>query len=510
VAVKVGDKVKSGQVIAELGKADLSADYLAAVAGWQMAKAQVAQAQANLDAQKFKKQDLLNGAKNEDVAVSQTQVDSAQKGLTDAETALKNVQAQADAGLNALNAKTDNSLSAAYDSAYDVVYHLTDPMFINANSDDPQLAFETPLNSPAKISAEMARLNAIKALGKMDADRKSLAPNYSNYADVFFRVDADLSIVKDYLDNLNNALNYTSPSNNFNQAAISADKSVVNGGITASNGSISALDALKLAIDLQIKVNQNNIFAAQTAVDQAQNALALAQGQLTLKKSSATANQLAMQNEQIKQAEGALSAALAQQTAAAANIAKSKAQLDNATIVAPIDGIITSVNLDPGEAVNANAPVIGLQSAGKFQVETYLPELYVGEVKAGDSAAVSFDAFGGDRIFTAKVIMIDPAAQMNNNTLAYRALLEFVNQETDIKTGLTANIKIITADDQNVLSVPQSSIIQNADKNFVITSAGERKEVTVGKTSGDGQIEILSGLSAGDSVADFGTLGAVK
>jgi RND family efflux transporter MFP subunit len=492
VSVKAGDKVKAGQVIAELEKNNINADY-------QAASAQVIQAQANLAAQQFKKQDMLNGAKSEDVAVSQTQVASAQKGLTDAETTLSNVQSQSDASLESLYAKIDNSLADSYNKSNDVVFHLTDGMFADSKSSNPKLAFATPLNGQAEYAAETGRAAAVNAVAKLDADRKAMKSDYSNYAEVFSSVDADLAVIASYLDGLNNALNYSTASNYFSQSAIDGDKSVVNGAITEINSSSSGLDALKQSVDLQIKVNKNNIFSAQAGVDQAQNGLNLANGQLTLKKSGSTAEELAMQDEAIKQASGALAAA-------AANVAKARAELNDATIVAPIDGVITSVNLEKGETVGAGVPVIGLQSSGKFQVETYLPEIYVGEVKVGDEAKVTFDAYGQDRNFSAKVLSIDPAAQLNDNTLAYRTLLQF-DQDGDIKTGLTANINITVANDKNVLSVPESSIIKNDDKSLVILASGEKREVTVGKTGGNGQIEILSGLTASDMVADFGTLG---
>jgi RND family efflux transporter MFP subunit len=491
VSVKAGDKVKAGQVIAELQKNNINADY-------QAANAQAIQAQANLDAQKFKKQDMLNGAKSEDVAVSETQTASAEKSLADAKTSLNNVQAQSDASLNSLYAKIDNSLADSYNKSGDVVLHLTDGMFTDSKSNNPKLAFTTPLNIQAEDAAETNRALAVMAVAKLDADRKEMKSDYSNYSEVFSNVDADLSVISKYLNSVSDALNYSAASNYFPQSAIDGDKSVVNGAITEINGSASSLDTLKQSVDLQIKVNKNNIFSAQAGVDQAQNGLNLANGQLVLKKSGATADQLAMQDEAIKQAYGAL-------VAASANIAKAKAEIDDATIVAPIDGVITSVNLEQGETVGAGAPVIGLQSSGKFQVETYLPEIYVGEVKVGDEAQITFDAYGQDRNFGAKVISVDPAAQMNNNTLAYRTLLQF-EQDADIKTGLTANIKITVANDKNVLSVPESSIIKNDDKNIVILASGEKREVKVGKT-GNGQIEILSGLTASDMVADFGTLG---
>jgi HlyD family secretion protein len=282
----------------------------------------------------------------------------------------------------------------------------------------------------------------------------------------------------------------------FPQSALDGDKSVVNGAIAEINAESTALDSLKQSVDLQIKINNNNIFAAQSGVDSAQNNLNLANGQLTLKKSGSTAEQLAVQDEAVNQAAGALAVAQA-------NVAKAKAELDDATIIAPMDGTITAVNLDPGETLGAGVPAIGMQSAGIFQVETFLPEIYVGEVNAGDEANLTFDTYGQDKKFGAKVISVDPAAKLHDNTLAYRTLLQF-DQAADIKTGLTANIQITVVNDKNVLSVPESSIIKNDDKNIVIMASGEKREVTVGKSSGDGRVEILSGLTAADSVADFG------
>jgi HlyD family secretion protein len=491
VNVKAGDSVQAGEIIAELDKADIYADYLSAAASRQSA-------QANLDSQKLKKQNMINGATTEDVAVSQTQVANAEKALIDAQTTSNNTKAQADASMDKLYAQIDTSLADAYNKSYDAVYNQTDSMFQDSSVGNPRLVFYTALDSQDKSTAESSRLVALGAIKQMDIDRKGLAADYSNYVDVFKKMDTDLGAISSYLNDLSDALSNTSPSSNYTSTEISAGKSVVSTAITAINSSTASLDSLKQSVDLQEKVNQNNLSSAQASVDQAQNALNLTKDQLTLKKSGSTSEELGMQDQAIKQAEASLNAA-------AASVAKVKTELDDAAITAPIDGTITSVNLDQGEAVSANAPVIGLESVGKFQVETYLPELNVGEVATGQSAKITFDAYGTDRVFDAKVVSVDPAAQSVNGILAYRTLLQFVNEDKDIKTGLTANIKILTADDHDVLSAPDSSIIKSADKSFVIMSNGERKEVTIGKSDGLGKVEILYGLSAGDNIADFGS-----
>jgi RND family efflux transporter MFP subunit len=493
VNFKAGDKVKAGQVIAELAKTDASADYLSAVAAWQMAKAQVAQTQAALDMQNFKKQDILKGAKSEDVNLSEIQ-------LADAKTNLANVQAKAQADLDALYAKLNNSLDDSYNNAHDALYLQTDAMFFDAET-NPRLIFFTPLNSQSGREAESNRLKAGLALKNLNADIKSLAYDCSNSAEVLAKAENDLEIIKNFLDSLNSALSNTSASSNFTPATISLYQGNVSVAISAVNSSIAILDNLNQSIILQNKANENAIFAAQSQVDQTQS-------QLALKKSGATGEQISIQDAAIKQAQAGLAAQNAQLTAAAANLAKAKSQLDKTSIKSPINGVIKSIDLDIGEVISPNIPVAVIQSAGKFQVETFVPELYIGEIKVGDSAAVSFDAYGFVRIFSAKVISVDPSAKEGESAPVYRALLEFDQEDSAIKSGLTANFKIIIAEEKDALTIPESSVIKDGDENFVIvdngTRTGEKREVTVGK-SGRGQILILSGLKEGESVADFGS-----
>jgi RND family efflux transporter MFP subunit len=494
VNFKAGDKVKAGQNIAELVKTDASADYLSAVAAWQMAKAQVAQTEAALNMQNIKKQDILKGAKNEDVNLSETQ-------LTDAKINLANVKAKAQADLDSLYAKLNNSLNDSYNKAHDALFLQTNVMFYDAESVNPRLTFLTPLNSQSGREAESERLKAGPALKDLDTDIKSLSPDYANNAEVLAKAEINLEIIKNFLDSLNSALSNTSANNVFTPATISLYQSNVSGAISGINNSLAALEGLNQAIILQNKVNENAIFSAQSQVDQAQS-------QLALKKSGATQEQVAIQDASIKQAQAGLAAQKAQLTAASANLAKAKAQLDKTSLKSPIDGVMKSIDLDIGEAISPNVSVAVILSAGKFQVETFVPELYIGEIKVGDRAAVSFDAYGTDRIFDAKIISIDPSVKDGEGAPVYRALLEFDKEDEAIKSGLTANVKIIIAEEKNVLTIPETSVIRDGDKSFVIidnsTKTGEKREVTAGK-SGRGQILILSGLQEGEQVADFGS-----
>jgi len=462
IKVKAGDVVKAGQVLVELDKKTLMANY--------------SQAQANLEIQQAKKQDLLAGAKNEDVAVSEASVQTAKNNLADAES-----KAQTD--LTNVYSQINNAFNDAYAKSYNAVYVQTNGMFDDNISDNPKLSFETPLDSNAKNEVEAKKVLANQAMTDIKIQLTSIAPDFSNYEEVLAQIEKDVALVQDFSNSLNYALQDTVGSVSFPDSLITGYKSSTNNAISSLNGVATSLNSLKQTIVLQKKNSAN-------AIDAAQNALDLANSQLTLKKSGATSAQINMQD--------------AQTAVAYASLQIAAAQLDKMSLKAPVDGIITNVDLDLGEIVSPNVPIVTMESNGKFQVETYLPEIYIGEIKAGSLAVVTFDAYGSDKKFDAKVISVDPATTIVDGSPSYRALLEFVNEDEAIKAGLTANLKILADKQTDVIMIPESAIIRQGEKSFVILESGERQEIVVGKTGDDNKTLVVSGLVEGEKVADFG------
>lgn len=190
-----------------------------------------------------------------------------------------------------------------------------------------------------------------------------------------------------------------------------------------------------------------------------------------------------------------------------ANVMGIQAQIDNGIITAPIDGTITLQNAKVGEAASAGVPLVSMISNGKFQIDVYVSEADIGKVKVGDSATVTLDAYGDAVPFQATVITVDPAETMVNGVGNYKVTLEFNNEDSRIKTGMTAEVDIFTATRTNVLAVPSNSIIKNGDNDFVLVPGGKgnpiQKQVTVGITGSNDYVEILSGLNEGDKIITF-------
>jgi RND family efflux transporter MFP subunit len=160
-----------------------------------------------------------------------------------------------------------------------------------------------------------------------------------------------------------------------------------------------------------------------------------------------------------------------------------------------------------GEVANAQSLVAEVISQAKFQVEANIPEADIAKVKVNDPAKVTLDAYGSDVIFEATVVKIEPSATIVEGVPTYKTTLQFQGDSDKIKSGMTANLDILTAQKENVLAVPYRAVIdQNGEKFVKILkdkNSIEERAVSVGLRGSDGNVEILEGLNEGEKVITF-------
>ena len=125
-------------------------------------------------------------------------------------------------------------------------------------------------------------------------------------------------------------------------------------------------------------------------------------------------------------------------------------------------------------------------------------------IKIGADAEVTVDAWPG-RSFSAKVKRVSPSIDRNSRTAAIEIILP--NKSGDLRTGMTARVRLTVAHKEQALTLPAGALKSDAGATYVmLKTAGEpeRREVQTGiKTSES--VEILSGLSEGDVVVVAGT-----
>ncbi len=177
--------------------------------------------------------------------------------------------------------------------------------------------------------------------------------------------------------------------------------------------------------------------------------------------------QLEAAQASLRAAEAALSVARAQLTAAEATVqqkqaalAQAQVDLDHTFIRAPVDGTVVARSVDVGQTVAASlqAPTLFLiaQDLTKMQVDTNVDEADVGKVALRQSAAFTVDAFPGER-FSGEVVQIRQAAQVVQNVVTYDAVVAVANPDLKLKPGMTANVKILVAQHDQVLLVPNAA-----------------------------------------------------
>ncbi|MDQ5958015.1 MAG: Biotin lipoyl 2 protein [Patescibacteria group bacterium] len=200
------------------------------------------------------------------------------------------------------------------------------------------------------------------------------------------------------------------------------------------------------------------------------------------------------------------SIAKAQLERAEAEVSKIDAEIGERVISAPFAGVVTAVNIDPGESASANASAISIMSAGELGVKVDLPEIDSIKVNIGDTATVTIDALDSELSLPARVVSVNRSETIVDGVPVYEARLAFDTKTEQIASGMTADVVITTGRKDNVLAVPARAVRYRTDGVPYVVTIGRggketEKEVALGLRSTDGYIEIKAGLLGGEQVA---------
>jgi len=153
----------------------------------------------------------------------------------------------------------------------------------------------------------------------------------------------------------------------------------------------------------------------------------------------------------------------AQAAAAQAQAALEQAQLnlDYTTIVAPIDGVVITRNVDIGQTVAASfaSPTLFLigEDLRKMEVDSNIPEADVGRLAAGMSATFTVDAYPGET-FRGTIREVRNSPQTLQNVVTYDAVIDVDNAARKLKPGMTANLSVIYADRAEVTKIANAAL----------------------------------------------------
>ena len=194
---------------------------------------------------------------------------------------------------------------------------------------------------------------------------------------------------------------------------------------------------------------------------------------------------------------------------AQARLALARASLARLRIVAPFSGIVGIRNVNVGDYLKDGADIVNLENIDTVYVDYRLPERYQALLRAGQKLRVELDALPG-RSFEARIEAIDPLIDANGRSVGVRARIG--NREGLLRPGMFARVTSVFKLRERALMIPEEAVVPLEGRLFAIlllpgaeqgALVSKRVEIKLGSRR-PGQVEILEGLKAGDTIVTAG------
>jgi RND family efflux transporter MFP subunit len=292
-----------------------------------------------------------------------------------------------------------------------------------------------------------------------------------------------------------------------------------------SQGALDAADLqtaqTNYAVDVQQYKNAQAALSLTVAGNYAQDIASakeqVREAQTNLVNQIANEKQVLLHRQQIQAAQDAVNAAKA-------TLAYDQEQVQYATVTAPFDGIVATRSIQPGQVASVGTALIEVVNVSTCYFQPTVSEEFYGDVNVGDRVRVRSDALPG-KTFVGRVAALFPSA--NTSTRVFSLRVDIPNPQNQLRPGMYARGQLTTAIHRNVVVIPQSALVTQAQTGLEAntTSSGDAsgttllpdqqvmlagpdnkavaQPVTVGLAAGD-RVEITSGLKPGDPLITTG------
>ena len=321
-------------------------------------------------------------------------------------------------------------------------------------------------------------------------------------------------VEKLYVD-INNVVRKGQPLAQLDQQEISDQVAAQSAQLAAAQANVSNFEAAleqdkvnAAAPDLpmyKITLDRNSEMVKQGLVPQQNLDNANRDYLAALNKRDGAKAQLGVDGAKLKQAR-------AQVAQSEASLKQLQEQLGYTTIVAPMDGVVLSRDVEIGDAVSSilvlgstATLVMTVGDTTEVYVKGKVDEADIAHVYLGQPARIKVESFR-DRYFQGKVTKISPMGVEKDNVTTFEVRVSINNPGGELKAQMTANAEILLDEHKGVLTVPENAVVYDNVKNTSVEipdkkeKEGKRKvPVKVGLSNGS-VTEILSGLKEGDQV----------
>jgi HlyD family secretion protein len=447
VTVQVGDRVEAGDTLLQLETTELERAVANAEQSLIIQEANLASLQAPSSAAEV-------ASAEASVASAQAQLDDLLAGPTEAEItgAAADVEA-AQADVAAASTRLNNAVNGAGDAEIQAA----------------QIALNKAQVAATQAVEQHTTILATIAEGSIPADRLEDAEAAAR-ANVL-QTEAQLAAAQETLDNLLNGDPNTVATS---QASLSV-------AVAQRNLAQAQYDLLLApASASQIAAAEANLVQAQATLDRLLRAPATAQ---------LTSAEVQVENARI-------------------SLERARLNLNNAILVAPFAGIITAVNVQPGEL--ASGILVEMMDSASLEVVLNVDEVDLSQISVGQETVVTLEAWPGEEI-AGQVNTIAPvsANQAGSSLVTYPVYLSLGATDLPIRVGMTANAELELARRENTLLVPNGAIQvdrTNGTYSVILVQTNEQGlplyetiPVTIGLRDSN-NTEIITGLEEGDEV----------
>jgi HlyD family secretion protein len=233
--------------------------------------------------------------------------------------------------------------------------------------------------------------------------------------------------------------------------------------------------------------------AAGVSLTQARNTYEIAQQHLNSLLKTAQAQEL-------KSAQGQLSAAKGKYQGA-------EAQLSYSEIRSPISGVVTDRPLYPGEMATAGTPLLTVMDLSHVIAKAHIPQPEAALLKVGDAAHITTPNL--EKPIPGKVAVVSPALDPNSTTV--EVWVDARNPNQGLKPGSSVTIIMLAQTIPDALTVPASALLTESDGTTSVMVVGNdsrahQRDVKTGVKQ-DNQVQIVSGVKQGERVVTAGAYG---
>lgn len=548
VNVQVGDVVQQGDVLAQLKTDDLQMDIaqqqaavnasknqsahqievsrkayenakenyengldsgaLTAAQGVTSAEYSVEQAQQQLKAAKAA---VYDAKENYRVTRDQLEgnVTDAEEALRDAEEALGDAQAAYnDAVAGQESAKKEAAAlfeqkTADYKKAAEEWVHLegtylADIEIGKANVTESKAALDSKYPTPPKEGedgyAEYIASDEFKAYQDSEAKLRTARETYVQQ--------------KSNFQNIQQVYNQAQTDYQNQLAAIASSASGAMSGVASAQSGVAAAEAqLDAAQDARNGASmaqlEQGVDSAKRGVDSAQLQKEIAQNQVSNAKDQREASNNAIQQQIDSLKDNLVGSQIAAQSTQSQEIAIQKMQntLEDATITAPVSGVVTAVYAKVGEPGNGLLFVV--EDTQSLKINTKIKEYDVANIREGMPVVIKSDATG-DQEISGTVTYIAPAAIKteagntqtggNDSNVEFEAEVQVNDPNCGLRIGMNTRLTVLLEEKQDVFGVPYDAVVEKADGSTVVYAAVEQQNSGKNSSYVVTEIPVTTGL----------------